>query len=108
MGDFICAVCAKVRLEDDPAITAFLQNEHASTTVGHGPDDQSVMDVSAHEAGGSGGNKPSIGGVAGGGQDLFDESQPMSTDEDEDSYPGLSQGSKVQGGPCGRSPSRLG
>ena len=98
LGDFICAVCAKVRVEDDIAITAFLQNEHATTGTGHEKDDQSLMDVSAQEAGGTGGTKASVGGGGGGGQDMesdeiFYDSQPMSTEEED--FPGLSQGSRV-------------
>ena len=111
----MCTDCAKVRLEDDLALTAFLQKEHATTKSLPGQADQSFMDVSAPEAGGTGGtegseagatggNKPSVGGEASGGHDLFDESEPMLTDEDEDSFPGLSQGSKVQCGPSGRGP----
>ena len=60
------------------------------------------MDVSAQDAGGTGGGQVPVGGGDGGAQDmesedLFDDSQPMSTDEDEgSSFPGLSQGSKVK------------
>ena len=100
IGDFICTDCAKVRLEDDLALTAFLQNEHAATQS-----DQSFMDISAPEAGGAGGGPASAGGgpasagATGGTEVGYEEplsdSQPMSTDEEEEgSFPGLSQGSK--------------
>ena len=88
----ICGRCAKVRLEDDDEFTAYLMKEHDIAMKKEGDVGAGVMDASAQ--GGSGANTGASGQTLGGGGGDKDDSCPMETDEDEDTFPGLSQGSQ--------------